>query len=206
MAEGEWYYESDGGTFWDGSHWRKAAKTHYLIHRKSGTRIDCRGKKQALALVKHINQIEARSLLPAVPQAPVLPESSHPSYRWVSILDPAVRPEHSQEQPEHPFEELRFADPVKLMGYFQQWLTKLEMEVETISGNHYFYFHFHIESGGVRANAKVRMLLTASEILDNVMFLQGDFRWQKRALCCLLANKIVEQSSSVTVLEFSTLM
>lgn len=61
----EWYYESDGGTFWDGSRWRKAAKTHYIVSRETHERIDCSSRREAVTLAGAKN--EARSLLPAIP-------------------------------------------------------------------------------------------------------------------------------------------
>jgi hypothetical protein len=46
------------------------------------------------------------------------------------------------------------------------------------------------------------MQMSRREIEANALPLAGDLRWMRRMLCCLLANKVVEQSRDVTVKEF----
>ena len=169
--------------------------------------------EQLALIIDILNQAtrsRARTCLPAIPTPPILPQSlSSSTYipqpkQWVSALDPAVRPEHAALEPCYPFEELRFADPVKVMGMLMDWMKRIRVDQNTETLDYYFTFWLDVQDDewDVHAKVKVQMLMGASEVEKQAMFLAGDWRWQRRAICCILAQKLVQQSRDVTVLEF----
>jgi len=53
-----WYYEQDGGKFWNGKGLVYAPWVHYLINSETLERIDCNDKKEAMLKLKQLEKEE----------------------------------------------------------------------------------------------------------------------------------------------------
>ena len=50
----KWFYESDGGDWWDGKGWRSASKDHYIVSEDFLHRIDLNSKHKAMKMLKEM--------------------------------------------------------------------------------------------------------------------------------------------------------
>lgn len=55
----DWYYESDGGGWWEGDTRIEQPKTHYLVNDLAGERVDCKNKRDAMQKLAKLKKLEA---------------------------------------------------------------------------------------------------------------------------------------------------
>lgn len=57
-----WYYESDGGGWWESGRHIRQPRTHYLVKDDLSERIDCASKREATRLRDKLNQEERKEM------------------------------------------------------------------------------------------------------------------------------------------------